>query len=247
MKKSLTIYLTALLLVGLFAAPLSFAQDGAGGKETTGRDRAQELKNRRDAVTNDLMEKRNELKTNLQEKREEAKEEFAAAREEFKADLKALRDEQKQQIIRQVDDRLQELNTMKTDLLMQHLDRIAEIVTTITEKAADLPGDTETVDQAAADAHDAIEAAEQAIAEQAGKEYIIEIGDETQLRGSVQKIVQQFRSDMKSTIMAVREAHRAAIQAARALAGARGEQDVLDEPEVTEEETTEATESADTE
>ncbi|QQS43296.1 hypothetical protein IPM65_03985 [Candidatus Roizmanbacteria bacterium] len=127
-----------------------------------------------------------------------------------------------------------EMNERITGKLAEHLDRISEIIDRIEEKAGELEGDTQAVDDAITVARAAVETSQEAVAEQAGKEYIIELSDESNVKDDVQKVVTQFRTDIKATVETVREARQKTVDAARALGQAHEQS--TEEPETSESE-----------
>lgn len=219
MRKKYAALLTLLIIFTLAATPGIYAQDSEDEDTettTTSSTTKMNLQEDRQARIEEAKQMREEFQETVQTKREEAQQEFAAARETFQKQLTALKDEQKAAIVEQVDARLQKLNETKTDALSQHLNSISEVLDRIDEKAADLDDPTE-VDKAIEEARAAIQTAQSAVEEQAGLEYVVEITDETSLRADVQKVVDAFKSDMKTVIDLVRDAHKQAREAAQAL------------------------------
>jgi|GEM_PF-3257423 len=250
MEKKLPILLTALLLISFFVAPATFAQDenDATAVETTmGVDKVdstkitveerkatreakmEEVKQKREdrkaeigAKREEAKQKREDLKAEIKAKREEAKAAVAAKREEFRTKLKAIKDKRKASIVERVDTRLSERNDRITDRLLGHLERISGIIDKMEDKIANVPeGDTTDVDAAIASARDAVAAAEDAVSAQSGHTYVIELGAEDELRTVVQATVDEFRTDMKTAITAVKDARDATQDAAKALAAFR--------------------------
>lgn len=186
----------------------------------------------------ETVQKRKEVQEEIMQRREEAKEEFAKERVEFKMKLQEISDERKQEIVEKVDAHIAEMNERITGKLAEHLDRISEIIDRIEEKAGDLEGDTKTVDDAITVARAAVETSQEAVSEQAGKEYIIELSEENNLGTDVKTAIKTFRTDMKATVETVKEARQKTIDAARAL-GKLQEPVNDDSSETTESETTE--------
>lgn len=238
MEKKAYILLTLLLLTSFIATPISFAQDSDDPTEvmteeatepTSPEDRKaerdakmEEIKKEREAKMEENKQKREDLKAEIEAKREEAKAEMETRREEFKAKLEALKDEKKAAVIERVDTRLAERNQKITDRLLGHLERISGVIDKMEDKLASVEGgDTSTVDTAIATARLAITSAESAVVVQSGKTYVIELGDEDELKTTVEATVDQFRSDMDVVITAVKSARDTTQKAAQALAAFR--------------------------
>ncbi len=239
-------YFAILTLTLLLALPMaSIAQEADEATEeavestvTPAREnKRMEVMEKTREIREEAAQKRKEVQEEIMKKREEAKEEFAKEREEFKMKLEEMTDERKQQIVEKVDERISEMNERITGRLAEHLDKITEIIDRIEEKAGDLEGDTKAVDDAVTVARAAVETAQESVAEQAGKEYIIELTEEGNLKEDVQSVVSQFRTDIKATVETVKDARQKTVDAARALGQ-------MEKPSM--EETREATESEET-
>lgn len=225
-----TTVLTLTLLLALPAASIAEnVEETMTAEETTKTTdtsitpkKRMDLKEKPKTMPEDEMKKRNVVKNDIMERRKEAKEEFAKEREAFKTNLKEITDEKKQEIVERVDSHIRKMNEKITEKLAEHLDRISGIIDRIEEKAAESEGDAKAVDDAVIVAREAVETAQRAVSDQAGKEYIIEITDEGNLRADVKSVVTQFRTDIKATVELVKEARQKTIDAARALAQAQG-------------------------
>lgn len=230
-----TLYLAILTLSLLLAFPMASNAENTdmNTEETTveeteptgtpaSQKNRQAVMEKRQEIKADVTEKRSEFQEQLTERREAAKEDFAEKREEFKMRLEEISDEKKQQIVERVDAHITETNQNITTRLAEHLDKITEIIDRIEAKAGELEGDTKAVDDAVTVARAAVETAQDAVAEQAGKEYVIEITDDTSLREDVKTVVDQFRADIKATAETVKEARQKTVDAARALGQAKG-------------------------
>lgn len=161
-------------------------------------------------------EKAAQLKEELKKKRVEAKQEYEAEREAFEAKLKTLRDEKKKQIVENIDQKMAEINKNRTDAMMDHLNKMSEILIKVEEKANATGKDTSLVTAAISDAQGAINAAKAKVTEQAGKEYVITIQSDDTLKTDVGKVISTLTADLKSVQAFVVEARQkvsAAIQA----------------------------------
>lgn len=162
-------------------------------------------------------------KSMIMEKRKEAKEKFQAEREAFQEKLKEIKEIRKQNIVERVDEKINALNERHLTRLDNHLSRMNTVLEKIETKAGDATGDTTALDAAIAKAKDDIETAKKAVENQAGKEYIIEFDDETEIGTAVRSLFATFKSDMKKVQQSVKDAHKAVGDAAKALANLRKE------------------------
>lgn len=162
-------------------------------------------------------------KSMIMEKRKEAKEKFQAEREAFQEKLKEIKETRKQNILERVDEKINSLNERHMTRLDNYLARMLTVLEKIEEKAADVTGDSSALDAAIIKAKDAIETAQAAVEEQAGKDYIVEFDDETELGTQVRSLFATFKSDVKEVHQLVKDAHKAVVDAAHALANLRKE------------------------
>ena len=79
-------------------------------------------------------------------------------------------------------------------------------------------GGSSEVDTAIASARAAVSTAEAAVVTQSGNLYVIELGEESELKTVVEATVSQFRTDMEVAIASVKVARDATQEAAQALA-----------------------------
>ncbi|MEX1052769.1 MAG: hypothetical protein WEC80_02890 [Patescibacteria group bacterium] len=193
------LFLTLIILLLISTPSFSFAQ------------------NREDRVQI-LRDKAAERKSIIEEKRTDAKERFASKREEFKEKALQIRDEKKQEIVQRVDSRITTLNQKHTDRFSDLLDKLSSILDRIEARALDLEdrgANTSEVDVAVQTARDAIGVAEGEVVEQAGKDYIIEIGSDSNLGTVVSSAFNEFKNDMQTlqaSVKVVRDAvHEAAV------------------------------------
>ncbi len=162
-------------------------------------------------------------KSMIMEKRKEAKEKFQAEREAFEEKLKAIKETRKQNILERIDEKVNTLNERHMTRLDNHLSRMTTVLGKIEDRADEATGDTTVLDGAIAKAKDAISKAQAAVEEQAGKDYIVEFDDETNLGTQVRSLFASFKSDIKNVQQLVKDAHTAVVDAARALAKVRPE------------------------
>jgi len=231
MEKKAYILLTLLLLISFVVAPASFAistdtkseeSSDVMMPEESKKISIEERKAEYESQVEEIKQKREDLKSEIKEKREEAKAAMESNREEFQTKLQALQDEKKAVIVKRVDTRLTERNQRITDRLIGHLDRISAILDKMEEKLVKIQDvDTSDVDGTIAAARDAVLNAQTIIATQTGNTYVIELGDEDELKTVVQSTVDEFREDMRKAIDAVKVAHSASVEAAQSLADFR--------------------------
>ena len=162
-------------------------------------------------------------KSMILEKRKEAKEKFQAEREAFQEKLKEIKETRKQSILERVDEKINSLNERHMTRLDNHLSRMTTVLEKIEGKAEDVTGDSSALDAAIAKAKDAISEAQDAVEEQAGKDYIVEFDDETNLGTQVRSLFATFKSDVKKAHELVKDAHTSVVDAAHALAKVRSE------------------------
>jgi len=143
-----------------------------------------------------------------------------SAREEFVTQLAALKDEKKKDITEKINEDLITSNTTATDRMFAILDKLEEILTRVETKINDAKtGGTEISAQETeiANAKAALQAAIDAVTEQAAKDYVITIGTDATLRNDVGTVVSQQKLDLKTTYETVRSAKQAIRQAAKSL------------------------------
>lgn len=163
-------------------------------------------------VREEAREKREELKSEFEAKREEAKEKRKESREEFKTKLAELRDEKKKEIVERIDEKLSTLNSKWVDRWNKVLERLTEVLAKIklrTSTAKANGKDTSAIETAIASAEKAITDAQEAVNVQAGKNYVIIIGDEEGIGQDVRTTINQFHADIRTTKEAVSKAKEA--------------------------------------
>lgn len=174
---------------------------------------------------NDFLEVRKSILDEIRMKRDEAKEEFRVKRDEFRAKLQLIKDERKKLIINRIDSRLTAINIKATDHMAKVLEKLTEILDRIENKTSELStgeADVTSVQTAITNAKDALATAQAAVTEQAGKEYVASITDETTLRSTMGAAVSQLRADLKIIYQAVLDAKKAVRLAAVELAKVKG-------------------------
>lgn len=234
-------------LLGLFAALILFfspltvlAQDTnadptsvAGREEPTKpplnknlerKEETSKLRMEKNDQKKEIKENRKEFKEDVRLKREEMKEQYKERKEEFKNRLAELKDARKKAIVERIDTKMSTINTNHTDRMANVLEHMEEILGRLNDKvtnAASNGVDTTAAEAAIQDAQEAIDAAKNAVTTQAGKEYVITIGDEGALRNTVGTTTSQLRSDLQATHKLVIDAKQKVMEAATVVAQMR--------------------------
>lgn len=160
------------------------------------------------------------LKTNASDKLMQAKDamkdKMTDARDAFKEKLQGIKDTRKQNILENLDTRINESNDKKTGQMSERLERLTSILAKVSEMAATLQADGKSVtalNSLITAANTAIEDAKTAVAEQASKDYTIDISDETTLKTDARETISQYLTDIKAVFSKVLAAHRAVVKA----------------------------------
>ncbi len=167
-----------------------------------------------------ISELRRTRKAEIEKIRLEKKSEMAVKKAEFEEQLQTLKDETKKQIAEKISERLTTSNTNATNRMFEIIDKLNEIMLRIEAKVTDAKTngiDTTVQDEGIQNAKLAIQGASDAITEQAAKEYIITVGDDTTLRNDVGTVVSQQKQDLRTTYELVRSARQAVRQVAKSL------------------------------
>lgn len=184
------------------------------------------LKEKHELLQQELKEKREDFLSEVKTQREETKAEFEAKREAYREKFTTLRDEKKKDILENLAQRITKINAERIERMTAHVAKMNEILQRIVAKAAeekDKGRDTASVDSAVSAAQSAIVAAQDAVAIQAGKEYIVAITSETNLKNDVGLVKRTLESDMKAVHEKIVAARKAVSSAIRVLATLRGE------------------------
>lgn len=150
----------------------------------------------------EIAQKRELFIQNFREKQQEGEERLKTRREAFMQKLQTIKDERRQQIVENATNRLAEINTNRTTHLSQVLEKLSGILERLVNRSATANTngkDTTTVDAAIAKAQQAITTAQTAVANQASKTYVPQIGSETTLKTTVGSSIQQLQTDLKTT------------------------------------------------
>jgi len=155
----------------------------------------------------------NEHKEEFEERRAEARTERDRKTHELTERLETLRDERKAKIVSRLTERLNDVNARWVGHWSRILERLSAIVDKLEGHGADVSG-----------ARAAIDRAQNAVNEQAGKVYAPEITEEETLGQDVRASTQAFMDDIRKTSDAVKEAREVVVSVLRELKSARNEQ-----------------------
>lgn len=176
------------------------------------------IENKREKRANLQMKPPIESTGEMHQQREEVKTRFQEQREEFKQKMETIKDERKRKTVENIDSNINELNAKHTENLQKILSRVTEILDRIDDKVASVEAegkDTSTIKTSSTNARTLISTAAEAIKTQSGKEYIINVTDETMLKDGVKKTFTAFRNDIKAVYEKVKAAREAVVQTAR--------------------------------
>jgi Cu/Ag efflux pump CusA len=205
---------------------------------------AQEFQQNREEVKKQIEQIRIEYKNQIQEKREEMKTKIEALKEQLRERMKAKISEKKQKIVERIYERINALNERMTNHYIDVLDHLEKVLERIESRMAKVKingKDVSAVEAAVEKAHQAINAAREAVKVQAEKVYQPpQITSEENLKLDVGKIRKQLHDDLKAVEKLVKDARDAVRQAAVALAQIP-KVDELEVPTTTEGTTTQPT------
>jgi len=156
-------------------------------------------------IHQEMKDAKNEMHTQMME-----------ARSDFKKRLSEIKDEKKQTIITNIDSKINTINKKRTDEMYRRVNRLSLILVKISTKESELKAQgkitTALVSDIAA-AQIAIDAAKQAVVDQAAKDYVVSITSETTLKSDVSTAFKQFLADIKSVYVKVVAAQTAVLKA----------------------------------
>lgn len=152
--------------------------------------------------------------------RETYKQEMLTARENFKAKLQSIKDVKKQATVERIDARLAEVNTKRTDTMSRALTHLSTLLERIASKTATITPAPTLNPSLLTTARAAIITAQQAVDQQAAKEYVITLGTDATLRSAVLTTITALHNDLKTTHETVKTARTAVIAALTAMASA---------------------------
>lgn len=177
-----------------------------------------------------------QVSENIAERRRLIQQKSAAARERFTKRVAAITDEAKKNAVERINTALETINENKSTRWAAALDKLSEILERIKTKLEALEAEGSDISEATelvTNAEAAIASAITAVEAQAGKTYTLEIEDEKTLGQVVRSAIQQFKTDLRTTLAAVTSARDAVRQAARGLAQINADSNSSQEPETT--------------
>lgn len=156
-------------------------------------------------------------KETFEEKMEMRKERVATRSAAFKAKLLRFRDQVKAKRVENINDRLDKINENRTTIMLEHIEKIKDILENMEEKVDTAAEDGKDMTEALAaieEAKAAIDAAKEAAETQQAKDYIIAVTTETTVKADSQASRDNLRNDLKAVhdlIVAARQATAKAI------------------------------------
>lgn len=216
----IAVILFFLLLLPIKSHAETSTNSGTITPKSTFRETRENIKTRMQDARMEFKEKREELRDTVMEKRKEAQSRFKDLREQFKERLASITAEKKKIVVEHIDEKMTSINTKRTDHMTDVLEKLSGILGRIEKKASEAAArdvDTTTVDAAINDAHDAIDAAQTAVIAQAGKDYVINLGDENAIKNAVGKTISGLQKDLRDTHKLVVDARQAVMKAAMEL------------------------------
>lgn len=212
--------LTLLLLFAISATPYAFAQTRSN---TNVASPASPL---RQAMT--------ERKDAIQAAKEQFKASLQEQRTAFKQKLAQIKDQRKKATVEQIDTHIQNINIRSTTMMSNSLTRLSTILDRAATKASTLnPTGTQDANPPVNEARTKIAIAQEAVASQAAKQYVISITDETNLGQAVRTTLNLLRTDLKATHTLVVDAKMTVVNAIRTLAKTHKDSDKTASPEAT--------------
>lgn len=192
-----------------------------------------ELKEKRASSSSELKKKIQENTENLRLQREAKKEElklqFKSKREQFQQKLETIKDDRKKVVVSRLDTTMAAMNKRVTDHHTNVLERLISILDKLNNrvtKAESNGVDVSSVEDAISVARTQISNAQNVVATQSGKQYIISIEDESNLGQAVSTTKQLLMSDLKESREAVASARSAVEAALKSLSSLKGVDDV---------------------
>ncbi|HUD19031.1 MAG TPA: hypothetical protein VMR81_01110 [Patescibacteria group bacterium] len=144
----------------------------------------------------------------------------------FQQKLTTITDHTKQYTVSDIQNRLTALNIKRTDTMTGQLNKMSDLLGRIASMGADLQSngkDTSGLDAAITQAQSAVKTAQDAVVAQAGKQYVITITSQTNLKSDVSAVEQTLASDFKTVYGLLTSARTSMSNAIRVLATLRGE------------------------
>lgn len=183
-------------------------------KKETRRKKAEDKIETKIARVESKIEKRKET---FEEKMEMRKERVATRSAALKLKLGRFRDQVKAKRVENINERLDKINENRTTKMLEHIEKIKDILENMEEKVDAAVKDGKDMTDALAaieEAKTAIDAAKEAAEAQQTKDYVITVGSETTIKEDSQTSRDTLRNDLKAVhdlIVAARKASAKAI------------------------------------
>lgn len=156
----------------------------------------------KETIASQRAELRTKIINQIKETREEAKEKIASQRAEFKMKIEQLKDERKAIAVTKIDDKLVSMNKKQTEHFKTVLEKLANVLDNLAEKIDKAKANgqnTSEVEAAMTKAQSILLSAQNAVADQVAKEYIIKINKEDNIKADVGSVVRQLEADLQAT------------------------------------------------
>jgi len=163
---------------------------------------------------------REQFLRSIQSEKARALEASHEARLQFREKLKTVADARKKTIVSNVDAKMSQINTQRTDVWTNQLNKMSQILERVSVQASGAGAggsDTAAVDEAIISAQTAIQAAQDAVTAQAGKQYVVAITTENALKATVATTTRTFKQDITSVQRSITEARNAVHSAIQTL------------------------------
>lgn len=185
-----------------------------------------ERKDKHDTFRQNLRKEQEKFRLEFEEHKASAEAKLQARKETFELKLAEFKDKAKKAKVENIQQRLEEHNTKLTQRATENLAKISELLDRIIEKVQTEKTngkDTGVVDSAITAAQTAIGAAQDAIAAQAAKSYVVPVTTEASVKSDTVATTKTLMSDAKLMHEAIVSARKAVSSVIRELAKVRGE------------------------
>lgn len=151
------------------------------------------------------------------------KEKVASRTAQLKERLKTFRDQKKAQIVERVNDRIANINEVRTNNMLKHLNKMSGILAKLENRVNDITDkDTTAAKTAINNAKAKVASAEAAVNTQAQKDYPIEATSEGTIKNNVVDARLALQRDLKALHELVKEARKAVGHAIQVVAETLG-------------------------
>lgn len=189
----------------------------------------------REELINAIKSQKETFKTQIEAKRNEVKQKVQLRKEELKSKIEQIKDQNKKTSLEKTTEKFQEINTRMTDHYIAVLDQIEKVllnVKTRTDKATANGINTSSVLSKIEIAEKAISSAREAVKEQVGKVYTVNVTDEATLQKTAKETRELLKTDLTKLREVIKSTHVSVVDCATTLA----QIPKIDELEISEEE-----------